>query len=134
MTLIVCIDNNGGMLFNNRRQSRDSQVCQRIVQRSENNRLLMNGYSAKLFEEGAVVVSEDLLKDASGNDVVFIENLDVSGAMQYFSRVIIYHWNRAYPSDLKFPLEELKTKFSLLESCDFSGSSHDLITEEVYVS
>lgn len=29
MTIIVCIDDNGGLLFNNRRQSRDRLVIMR---------------------------------------------------------------------------------------------------------
>ena len=31
MKIIVCLDNNNGMLFNNRRQSRDSVLIERII-------------------------------------------------------------------------------------------------------
>ena len=33
MRVIVCVDDNGGMLFNHRRQSRDRVLCERVLQR-----------------------------------------------------------------------------------------------------
>lgn len=32
MRVIVCVDDNGGMLFNHRRQSRDRVLCERVLQ------------------------------------------------------------------------------------------------------
>ena len=45
-------------------------------------------------------------------------------------RLIVYRWNRHYPSDVRFPLE--LADFTLQSSTEFRGSSHDLITREEY--
>ena len=35
MRVIVCVDDNGGMLFNHRRQSRDRVLCERVLQMAD---------------------------------------------------------------------------------------------------
>ena len=50
MVLIVCLDLNNGMYFNNRRQSRDREVIKDIAFITKNNNLIMTEYSHKLFE------------------------------------------------------------------------------------
>ncbi len=45
-------------------------------------------------------------------------------------RLIVYRWNRHYPSDVRFPPE--LADFTLQSSTEFRGSSHDLITREEY--
>ena len=39
MTLIVCVDDNMGMLFNHRRQSKDVVVRERILKQAEGKHL-----------------------------------------------------------------------------------------------
>ena len=133
MTLIVCLDDGNGMLFNNRRQSRDAVLCQRILEISAGKRLRMNAYSAKLFENGQYVLSADPVGEAEAEDYVFAENLDIVAALEKTNRVVIYRWNRMYPSDVKFPVESLSAGFQKESVFEFSGKSHDLITEELYL-
>ena len=132
MHIIVCLDDKNGMLFNNRRQSRDEVLCKRIVEQAGNKRVLMNGYSAKLFENFSVTVDDDFLKIAKEDDVCFIENTDVILFADVINKVTIYRWNRAYPSDVTFPFEKLMKNARLISKNDFVGNSHDKITEEVY--
>lgn len=49
MILIVCMDENGGMAFNNRLQSQDIKLRERILTLTSNGTLLMNNYSRELF-------------------------------------------------------------------------------------
>ena len=44
--------------------------------------------------------------------------------------VVLYHWNRTYPSDRRFPLP--LAGWTLARREEFSGSSHEKITKEVY--
>ena len=134
MNLIVCLDDRNGMLFANRRQSRDAAVCQKILQLSADHTLRMNNYSAKLFADldNMICVDEDFLGKSADGDYCFVENSDVLPYREKIEKVIIFRWNRHYPSDKKFPVDLLEDGFALTETFDFSGKSHEKITMEVY--
>lgn len=134
MNLIVCLDDRNGMLFANRRQSRDAAVCQKILQLSADHTLWMNDYSAKLFAGmgGRISVADDFLGKSADGDYCFVENSDVLPYREKIEKVIIFRWNRHYPSDRKFPDTLLKDGFLLMETTDFPGKSHERITMEVY--
>ena len=50
MKLIVCVDSNNGMLFNNRRQSKDKILIDYISDLVEQNRLWITEFSKDLFK------------------------------------------------------------------------------------
>ena len=54
MKIIVCLDDNGGMAFNRRRQSRDRVLIEDIAKTVGNARLYIDKYSAPLFESSAL--------------------------------------------------------------------------------
>ena len=68
----------------------------------------------------------DLVK-IENNDYFFIEDI-LPDNLERCSELIIFHWNRRYPSDVKFAYD-LKD-FTLVSSSDFKGFSHLEITEE----
>ena len=71
MIVIACVDDNNGMLFHQRRQSRDIALYNHILQLTEGKRLLMNEYSAKQFlkeEHQNVIVQSDYLDIAHEKD------------------------------------------------------------------
>lgn len=49
MIVILCVDYNGGTMFNHRRQSQDRLLRDRILRLTAGTRLWMNHYSAKQF-------------------------------------------------------------------------------------
>ncbi len=63
MIAIVCLDDENGMLFNGRRQSRDRVVTERIALLAAGKKLWMNGYSAGLLAgmTPVLLVQEDVL-------------------------------------------------------------------------
>ena len=62
MTGIVCLDQEDGLLFNGRRQSRDRVVTEKILSMTEGKPLWMSAYSRRIFPENApVCVAEDLV-------------------------------------------------------------------------
>ena len=129
MTLIVCLDDRNGMSYNGRRQSRDSALC-RDVEELSCGRLLVNAYSQKLFP--GADICPDPLKAAGTEDFCFVEDIDVSPFLEKANRLIVYRWNRHYPADVVFPQGELE-KWQLTERIEFPGSSHEIITREVYI-
>ena len=142
MTVFVCVDDTMGMAFNGRRQSRDSAVVEDIL-RSCGGMPQMDGRSEKLFGEGGGDTSSASLHSApspqgeglfgaSGGgcaDAYFMEFACEEEVLQKAERIVLYRWNRAYPADVKFTMPG---GFTLKESRDFAGSSHEKITREEY--
>ncbi len=137
MIIIVCVDDNNGMLFHNRRQSRDTFLYKHIIEVTEGKRLLMNSYSAKLFSEKQkehIIVQCDFLEIASENDYCFVENTELLNYQNNIQKIILYRWNRVYPADTYFQFPFNKDKWKLEKTTDIIGNSHNIITEEVYTN
>ena len=131
MTIIVCLDDRNGMMFNKRRQSQDSVLRARILELSSNEKLWMSPYSAKQFDVNAQIeIDAEYQKRAGKDDFCFVEDIPVS--LRRVDRVIIYRWNRHYPADTHFNLDLEKNGFALVATDEFVGSSHEKITEEIY--
>ena len=134
MKVIVCLDDDLGMLFNGRRQSMDKALRDRMAQITMGKPLWMNAYSAGQFSDfpANAVVDENFLDKAMDDDYCFLENTDILAYASKVNTVIIYRWNRNYPQDVRFPVSLFCDNWHLISSCDFVGNSHDRITEEVY--
>lgn len=133
MVLIICVDDNNGMMFNNRRQSQDRELRKRIGELSEGQKLFMNNYSFKQFEDyeyDNIIVDENFMDKAENGDYCFVENTDIKNYNSNIEKLIIYKWNRKYPSNVKFSLS--LQEWDLKSSFDFKGYSHEKITEEVW--
>ena len=138
MRIIVAVDDGGGLMFNRRRQSQDRVLRERILRLSDGARLWMNAYTRKQFADaetaaGRIQVDEDFLEKAADGDYCFVENAPVLPALGRVERVVLFRWNRAYPSDMKFDVDLSAPPWKLTETDEFPGSSHEKITEEVYV-
>lgn len=133
MVLITCIDDKNGMMFNKRRQSKDSAVRADILAEAGGNALWMNSYSAKQFEEPAenITVDEAFLDKAATGEFCFLEGEGASSAKDRIEKLIVYKWNRLYPSDVKFDID--LSGWKLESTAEFAGSSHEKITKEVYI-
>lgn len=145
MRLIVCVDDNLGMAFNSRRVSQDSEVVRRIRNLSRKGILWVTGYSVRLFlgqdssvygqkqNSVHVCISDKPELSARTEDTCFLEdrepNTDI--VIQKAQEIVLFRWNRAYPSDVKFRIP-LDRYWKLKSSEDFQGSSHEKITEEVW--
>ncbi len=132
MTLILCLDDHLGMMFNHRRQSRDRVLIAELLAHVGNGRLFVSPYSAPLFPENArsITVTDTPCTAAREGDFAFVEDTDPIACWDRVSEIIIYRWNRLYPSDKKFCGD--MTGFHLTETSAFVGSSHDQITKEVW--
>ena len=134
MNLIVCIDDRNGLSFNNRRQSRDVAVYERIISIAEGKRLWMSPYSAGVFQNmpGNICACDDYLQRISPGEYVFVELQDPQPLLERVSRVYLFRWNKVYPQDRAFPIAALNASFNLIHSERFIGNSHPELTLEVY--
>ena len=80
MIVIQCVDNRGGTLFHNRRQSQDRLLRAHILADLAGRRLWMNAYSLQQFQRSLppdqlVCVAEDFLSRAGKGEFCFVEGL-----------------------------------------------------------
>ena len=133
MIAAVCLDDRNGMLFNGRRLSRDRAQQEDLLALCGEKKLRIGSFSAKLFQahEERVVVDDDFLTAAGAGEIVFVEDRGLLPLSARLEGVIVYRWNRAYPSDMQFDLD--LSAFTCTERVEFPGNSHDIITREVYM-
>lgn len=134
MIIIACIDDNNGMMFNHRRQSQDRVLRADLLALAAGKPLRMNAYSHKQFAgvaEGGLLIDEDFLSLAQEGDFCFVEDISPLSHLSHIEQIILYRWNRVYPADLYFDLPV--DTWTLVQTQEFPGSSHEKITKEVYI-
>ncbi len=132
MHLIFCVDERGGRLFMKRRQSQDRVLRERVLSLAAGHTLWMNAYSAKQFTEGgAFTVDDSYLQKAGVGDYCFVENGDFD--LNNCEGIVLYNWNRHYPSDVKWDADLASKGFVLASQTEFAGHSHEKITEQIFV-
>lgn len=136
MNIIVCLEDNNGMMFNKRRLSQDVEVRNDIYKNLGDKSLIMNNYSFKMFQKDnsdkKIVVSEDIPVDDDKN-FQFIEDKHLSKFEVKIKQIIIYYWNRRYPSDLKFDIDIDDVNWEVVSEEEFAGKSHEKITKKIIV-
>lgn len=155
MTGIVCLDQEDGLLFNSRRQSRDRVVTEKILSMTEGKPLWMSAYSRRIFpEDASVCVAEDLVgklaepaesarkaaeqaesaqkepwqQPEKASFCLIEEAVDLEN--EAIDEWLVFRWKRVYPADvfLKFPKDSWEKE--LIET--FAGYSHEEIDLERY--
>ena len=127
-TVAVCVDDGQGLMLFGKRQSRDRVLISEFVKK-----IYIAPFSKLLFEQYPdVSVADDPFSVAEEGSAIFVENLRIDERLDSVSTLIIYRWNRKYPSDVKFNVDPIKCGFKLKSSVDFKGSSHEKITKEIY--
>lgn len=135
MTVIVFLDNLDGMMFNHRRQSQDRAAVQKIINMTAGSALWVSEYTAPLFAQldaPNLQVDAGFLDKAGPGEFCLVEDADIQPFSYFIEKIILFKWNRAYPSDKKFPLDVHSGKWHCVSQEDFAGSSHEKITMEVY--
>lgn len=135
MNLIVCLDDRNGLAFNHRRQSRDRILNNKILELTKGCPLWMSPYTASMFAEIDSAAKIEVMKDISAGvpdgAYYFLEVTSAKIFEPAIEKIYVFRWNRSYPFDTQFDID--LTKWHLTEICEFSGSSHEKITLEVYV-
>ena len=130
MNVIICLDQNNGMLSNNRRQSRDRIVRKNILEYINGAKLYMDEYSLKQFSEDKAdnIVVCDNFSNAEDSDFCFVEKQHIN--TEQINKLIVYRWDKIYPADVSFGMN--KIKLNLTETLEFQGYSHEKIVREIY--
>lgn len=129
ITAIVCIDDDMGLIFNKRRQSKDSELRKWILTFTDGKKLFMDSYTHGQFADEPqeqLIVSDDYLSEMNDGDICFTEKN--SAALPADCDYIVCRWNRRYPSDLKLSADPAAYHIELL--AEITGSSHEKITIE----
>ena len=135
MTLILCVDDRGGLSFNGRRQSQDRRVREDLLTMAAGGALWMDDYSRRQFTEpeaAAIQVDRDpAARAAEGDGLCLLELQDPEAALERADRLVLYRWGRHYPADRRLDLPP--AGWRLEGQTEFPGRSHDMITKEIYV-
>lgn len=132
-TVILCLDDSKGMLFNHRRLSRDAMVFDDIKTYLAGP-LLINPFSEKLVAASGLdyKLFSEFPAYVEAEAICFIENISVKAHLDKIDRIIIYWWNRKYPSDVKLDFAPVDYGFKLFSTQEIVGTSHKKITREVW--
>lgn len=139
MNIILCVDENMGMLFNKRRQSSDKKVIEDILQMTDT--LWIHPFSEKLFQDDEIqrvskkdakqILTDDkFLEKALPGQYCFVENQELMLYSNNIEQIVLYCWNRKYPSDFKLDLN--LSKWEVKKVTEFVGNSHKKITKTIY--
>lgn len=129
----VTLDDKGGMMFNKRRQSRDRILIADLIEKTEGF-IYISPYSSLLFEEypDRIKTVTDPLLECEDGAFAFIEGLALLPHVEDIDELIVYKWNRTYPSDVRLDIDITSCGFRMNAKYEFQGSSHEKITKEIY--
>ena len=130
LTGIIALDDRNGYSLFGKRLSKDRKMLEEMTGLLEDGQCLyVSKYSLGIFSEDLrrqLICS--LPETVSDDGMIFFEAADFSSFG--LDRLIVYRWNRHYPSDVKYNPYLHGWKKSA--SYDFRGYSHEKITREVY--
>ncbi|MGN0194573.1 MAG: hypothetical protein ACI39G_05635 [Pseudoramibacter sp.] len=135
---MMFLDMKNGMAFNRRRQTQDRAVIQRLLAQfpgkcfwgDEKTKALFDGFDAAHFK-----ADPDFLNKAAAGDVAvaeFVSSDQLKAVDRKIEQLVIYRWDKVYPADLVCTYPLAKAGWNLTKQTEFTGHSHDKITEEVY--
>lgn len=136
MIPVCCVDDRGGLLFNGRRQSRDRLLLADLLACARGRPLWISPASKGLFGPElppGVLAAEAFLTQAGPGDLCLTEGQPLLPHLARIQAVVLYRWNRIYPADVYLDLPLSVPPWRRVRQTDFPGSSHKLITKEIYV-
>ena len=130
MTVIICVDNNGGILFNGKRQSKDRIFRKYLLDivEKENCRIAMTPYTYGQFQEDKRKEQIDVKNIFSfDEDYIFLEQ-SIPISWEKVNNLILCCWNRDYPTDEYFNLP-IGVECVLRKTEEIVSDSHTLTIE-----
>ena len=133
LTVAITVDDKMGLAFNNRRQSRDKKLIEDLCNKTDGD-IFISPYSALLFDEFSdrIKVFDNPISECPDGGCCFVEMTHLGEYIDDVSTLIVYHWNRLYPTDKKLDVDISKCGFKMAAKYEFIGNSHDKITKGIY--
>ena len=72
------------------------------------------------------------IKECNENDFCLVEDKSLYKYIDKINTIVIYNWNRIYPTDLHFDIDLNNNSWELMNESEFEGSSHEKITKKIY--
>ncbi len=131
--LVITVDDRGGIMFNNRRQSRDSILIRNLCE-TVDGKIYVTGYSLPLFceYEERVILCDSPADSCKCGETAFLEGEYIRQYIERADEIIVYSWNKVYPADKHLDVRLGDFSFILYGESEFVGSSHKKITKRIY--
>lgn len=131
ITVAIAVDERMGIAFNKRRQSCDRIMIEELI-RSQAGKIYVSDYSKELFLdfEDRIEVVKNPIEDCKDGACCFIELSGIENDLNEIGSLILYNWNRHYPSDTTLSVD--LDNYTLVSTKEFAGSSHEKITKKIY--
>ena len=127
-TIILTLDDKNAVSFAGKRQSKDAAVSQRICDIMGEAPLYMREKSVSFFND--VRPNIQPIENIEPCGVAFLEEVPSADIISNTDRIIVFRWNRNYPSLVTERVNLDGWTKTVAE--EFSGTSHNNITLEVY--
>ncbi len=132
MHVLLTVDENYGIAYNYRRQSRDRKVAERIASIVGKKTLWCTETTAKILGEiPGLKLSQTPLLTAGRGEYVFAERQQIDEVEEKIESIYLFHWNKVYPSDVRLHFDF--SGWTKVSEEEFEGNSHPHITLERYV-
>lgn len=132
MKVIICIDNKNGFFFGNKRQSQDIFQREDVKHLVGDSILTMKPYSFSLYQDMDMNIQiEEDLWSVENSDYVLVEDEDITEHLSLIDTIIVYNWNRTYPSTRTMTID-LDKLYEKRNESEFKGFSHEKITRTIY--
>lgn len=129
MNIILSVDKSNGMLFNDRRVSRDKIANEKIFELC-NNELYIDEFSKDMFPN-ANTISQNEISNLSSDKFYFAEQPN-DIPIDKVNKFYIFNWNRDYPAEVYFDFDLNSLGFKKSIRKDFVGNSHKKITLTIF--
>lgn len=130
MKLILCKEDQNGLMFFGKRLSMDAALRQKILELSGERKLFVKEYTARQFESRERLFVCANFSAAEREDFCFAE--EANPPLHAAEELYIFSWNRRYPADSFLDMKTVEDLFTPTHTEDFVGSSHPKITLNVY--
>lgn len=131
MKAVVCIDLNDGIAFNHRRISQDIKQREDLLQWIDSEFLYIDKKATALYgDHPQIIQSENPVMECKDHWCLF-ENNEINKVQDQIDTLLIYNWNRNYPSDSKLDID--LWNYKIKEQTELGGKSHEKITRTLYV-
>lgn len=127
MTYFTVVSNDYGVGIFGKRQSSDKNLLMDIINHAKNEKIYVSEYTYKIFLKNNL---EQNITREKKEKYIFLEIETLKDKEEEIEELIIYSWNRDYPSD-KF-LEINLEKYNLEKETEFKGNSHEKITKKIF--
>lgn len=134
ISLALCIDSRGGMMFNKRRQMKDAELVRYIVEKHGGGGIFIHPFSEKLFSGyGGVTVSSDPVADCNEGGLCFIEDPSHITSLDSVDKIIVFNFGIPYPADTYLEISPEERGFKKISRDKLKTAVHNRLTKEVYV-